>query len=57
MNEPVISIRVHNVRTYNANRLFQRVKFIGDILTASQHKDVDDVAITRAQGDGLDWRY
>lgn len=56
-NEPVISIRVLNVRTYNANRLFQRVKFIGDILTSSQHKDVDDVAITRAQGDGLDWRY
>ena len=53
--EPVISIRVHNVKTYSANRLFQRVKFVGDILTKYQHTAADDVYLT--QNNDIDWRF
>lgn len=35
-NEPQITIKVHNVKTYSANKLFQRVKYIGDIMTKWQ---------------------
>lgn len=32
--EPTIDIRVHNVRTFYANKMFQRVKFVNDMWTA-----------------------
>lgn len=53
--EPVISIRVHNVKTYSANRLFQRVKFVGDIITKDQHLESNDVDQTN--NNTIDWRY
>ena len=56
--EPAISIRVHNVRTFYANKMFQQVKYINDIYTKSMHDNFNDEDPTNQQkGSNIAWQY
>lgn len=55
--EPVLEIKVQNVKTYMSNNLFQRVKYIKDIITRTDHYAVDDSESTFSFGQNVDWRF
>ena len=70
--EPTIDIKVHNVRTFYANKMFQRVKYINDMYTADQRMnsqtvtadgevlgriDTDDGGSTFEDGRNIAWQY
>lgn len=55
--EPVIEIKVQNVKTYMSNNLFQRVKYIKDIITKTDHYAVNDSESTFTFGQNIDWRF
>lgn len=55
--EPVIDIKVQNVKTYMSNNLFQRVKYIKDIITKTDHYAVNDSESTFSFGQNIDWRF
>lgn len=52
-----LNVKVKNVRTLFANQLFQRVKYVNDIFTKTQHDVVNDVNAQRESGRSVDWRY
>lgn len=55
--EPTIDIKVQNVKTYMSNNLFQRVKYIKDIITKADHYAVNDSESTFSFGQNIDWRF
>lgn len=55
--EPIIDIKVQNVKTYMSNNLFQRVKYIKDIITKADHYAVNDSESTFSFGQNIDWRF
>lgn len=55
--EPIIDIKVQNVKTYMSNNLFQRVKYIKDIITKTDHYAVNDSESTFSFGQNIDWRF
>ena len=56
-SEPVIEVKVNNVRTYMSNQLFRRCMYIKDIITKKDHEFVDDAAESFQHGRNIDWRF
>ena len=56
-SDPVIEVKVSNVKTYMSNQLFRRCIFIKDIITKKDHDFVDDAEETFQHGRNVDWRF
>lgn len=54
---PSFSIKVHNIKTYYANTLMNRVKFIKDIRTFDEHKFANDTAEASKNGRTIAWQF
>lgn len=56
---PTLEIKVKNIKTYFANQMFQRVKYINDIITKFDHdrkEDSGDLSSLTGSGE-LSWKY
>ena len=58
-SDPVLEIKVKNVQTLTANNLFQRVKYIKDIIYREDSYSINDNEsyVTENYGQSLDWRF
>ena len=56
-SEPVIEVKVNNVKTYMSNQMFRRCMFIKDIITKKDHDFVNDAEETFQHGRNVDWRF
>ncbi len=56
--EPTIDIKVHNVRTFYSNRMFQNVKYINDMWTKDMRSNGQlDSRATFTDGRPIAWQY
>lgn len=56
-NAPSLEIKVHNVKTYYANTLMNRVKYIKDIMTHNDHRWANDAFAAQSNGKALSWQF
>lgn len=56
-SQPTIDIKVYNVKTFMVNKMFQRVKYINDLMTPSQHDGFYDELETPTNGQSIAWQF
>ena len=57
---PTIDIKVHNVKTFMVNKMFQRIKFIKDVMTKSDfyyYDPIDEATQTDLNGQNIAWQF